>query len=79
MSPTRITTEEQYRVLMTLGGGPSRCVGGNPCHTALVTKGFAVVRWLSRREYLLTRTQAGAHALGEWIARKARQKSTLHT
>jgi hypothetical protein len=74
----RLTTD-QFRVLFCLGAGPSRCVGGNPCHAALLRRGLVTVKWISRREYVLARTGKGEMALAEEMARKARQKTTLHT
>jgi hypothetical protein len=73
----RLTTD-QFRVLFCLGAGPDRCVGGSPCHAALLRRGLVSIRWIGRREYVLTRTEKGEMALAEEMSRKARQKSRLH-
>lgn len=71
-------TTEQFRTLLALGGGASRCVGGSPSHAALLRKGWVSIRWVSRREYVLNRTPAGEMALAQEMSTKARQKSRLH-
>lgn len=67
----------QYRTLMALGGGPSRCSYGDPSHTALFRRGLVSIQHVGRRDYILTRTAAGEAAVAQWIRRKAQQKSRL--
>jgi hypothetical protein len=74
----RLTTD-QFRTLFALGSGPSRCVGGNSSHASLLRRGWVSIRWVSRREYILSRTASGEAALAEELARKASQKTDLHT
>jgi hypothetical protein len=63
-------TAEQFKTLLALGGGPSRCSGGNPCHTALWKRKLVAIRFVSRRDYVLSRTESGEIALAREIARK---------
>jgi hypothetical protein len=71
-------TKEQFDTLFRLQDGHScRCVGGNPCHSALYRKGFITIKFVSRRDYLIRITPTGLDAVTEALTRKTRQKSTL--
>jgi hypothetical protein len=73
-------TNTQFQTLFALQDGhANRCSYGNPSHTALFKRGLVSIRFVSRRDYLLTITPDGIGAVQAEIWRKARQKSTLHT